>query len=298
MIPSGNILAFYDFINEREQIRLNKEAGLPYPWTLDPYLGEYKFTNVRREYDWTSAQLIKTFYEPHRHAYRRSILMNAALFRYFGTFEFAQAVGWQNAENFNFSEIKGTASLRLKRGEKVFTGAYVITNQGISAPKQEVVVDIFLKGLHEKLDDIIKVRDETHSWEAVAKEMSSIPGFGGTGFMVKEILLDTMYTNFWADDTNPSCYPKDYHTWTPVGPGGKRGVARILGIGDPGKSPNVSKEKCLEVIMEIGQAQSKYWKHEGPLFPTDIQFQLCEFDKYQRLLLGQGRPRSKYRPRK
>jgi hypothetical protein len=26
----------------------------------------------------------------------------------------------------------------------------------------------------------------------------------------------------------------------------------------------------------------------------DIQFQLCEFDKYERVRLGEGRPKSKY----
>ena len=33
----------------------------------------------------------------------------------------------------------------------------------------------------------------------------------------------------------------------------------------------------------------------GILAPTDIQFQLCEFDKYLRVKLEEGRPRSRYK---
>lgn len=39
------------FAEEREAIRLKKESGQSRPWTLDPILDKYKFTNVRREYD-------------------------------------------------------------------------------------------------------------------------------------------------------------------------------------------------------------------------------------------------------
>jgi hypothetical protein len=28
----------------------------------------------------------------------------------------------------------------------------------------------------------------------------------------------------------------------------------------------------------------------------DIQFQLCEYDKYERVRLGQGRPKARYEP--
>jgi hypothetical protein len=163
--------AFFDYLKEREEVRLRKEAGLSVSfeekkWTDDPILSTYKFTNVRRHHDRTSNQLREIFYNEHFNDDRRAILMNCALFRYFGTWEFAEAVGWQEYDDFDFEGIKELASERLAERERVFTGAYVITNQGISAPKQEVVVDIFLQGLHKKTPELVKLAATTQSWGA------------------------------------------------------------------------------------------------------------------------------------
>lgn len=288
--------AFFDFINERESIRLRKEAGDFFPWTKDEILQSFKFTNVHRHHDRTSRELRERFYERYYNDDRRSILMNCALFRYFGTWEFADAVGWQDYDGFNFQGVIDIANQRFRDGLRVFTGAYVITNQGISEPKQEVVVNYFLKALHEATPRLLEIAQRTQKWEKVADEMRRINGFGGTGFMTKEILLDTTYTGFW-DRKNQSpdgsfSFPMDWGTWTPIGPGARRGAARVLG---DDSASSVSEGKSLWVIQELLSWVPMLWKHPSELVPTDIQFQLCEFDKYERVRLGQGKPRSRYR---
>lgn len=295
-----NLGAFFDFMKEREAIRLRKEAGRQPPYTQDEILSQYKFTNVRRYHDRTTTVLREEFYNPHFHADRSSILMNCALFRYFGTSEFAQEIGWTEYLDFSekFEEIKEIAAERLAARERVFTGAYVITNQGISAPKQEVVVDYFLKDLYDSVPSILAVVQMTRNWKDVAERMSTIKGFGGSGFMTKEILLDTMMTSFWTNenlfDGNAVSYPDDYGSWTPIGPGGLRGAARVLGHDHP--EGVVKQDKALSVIKALWAVQKDHWPSEyGELWPTDIQFQLCEFDKYERVRLGQGRPRSRYK---
>lgn len=307
MLAASN--QFFEYLGERERVRLRKEADLRAledgedpqgpPWTNDPILQRYKFTNVRRHHDRTSMELRKRFYEKHYDDDRRSILMNAALFRYFGTWEFADAVGWQDYETFDFEGIKAIASERLAARERVFTGAYVITNQGISAPKQEVVVDHFLKVLHANTPFVIHHAAISQSWEEVARLMREYKGFGGTGFMTKEILLDTTYTGFWekqvrSHDGGSFSFPKDWLSWTPIGPGALRGAARILG--DNSAKP-VTNATAFQVIMDLYELQGVMKPHDidGDLSPTDIQFGLCEFDKYERVRLGQGRPRSTYR---
>lgn len=294
--------AFFDYLNEREEVRLRKEAGLSVgfdvkAWTEDPILQTYKFTNVRRHHDRTSDQLRKLFYGKNFHDDRRSVLMNCALFRYFGTWEFAEAVGWQDYEDFDFDGIKDLAADRLADGERVFTGAYVITNQGISAPKQEVVVDIFLKGLHAATPNLIQLTTVSQSWEKVATSMRTLMGFGGTGFMTKEVLLDTTYTGFWdsvfeSPEDGTFSYPRDWWEWTPIGPGALRGAARVLGATD---QSSLKEAHAGQVIQELYQHQKQWFTHPFKLAPTDIQFALCEFDKYERVRLGQGKPRSRYR---
>lgn len=288
--------AFFDFINEREEVRQRKLAGFSFPWTDDPILRAYKFTNVHRHHDRTSMELRERFYERYYNDDRRSILINCALFRYFGTWEFADAVGWQDYDKFDFQGVIDIADQRFRDNLRVFTGAYVITNQGISAPKQEVVVNYFLKDLHKATPRLLEIAQRTQKWEKVAEEMRRINGFGGTGFMTKEILLDTTYTGFWErKDQSPDgsfSYPMDWKTWTPIGPGARRGAARILG---DDSASSVSEGKSLWVIQELLSWVPMLWKHKSQLVPTDIQFQLCEFDKYERVRLGQGKPRSRYR---
>lgn len=289
---------FFAYLRERENVRLRKEAGDFFPWTSDPILREYKFTNVHRHHDKTSRELRRLFYTPNAGAKLETILMNCALARYFGTWEFAQAVGWQEYDAFDFDFVEKLAARRLAQGKRVFTGAYVITNQGISAPKEQVVVRYFLQALWEKTPSLVAVARQTQSWKLVADQMRMINGFGGSGFMTKEILLDTTYTDFWkdqSDDEGPMSHPEDWMNWTPIGPGARRGAARLLGRSH--EKPTTEGEAGLVIANLLDESRSSmFWPSEwSPLCPHDIQFALCEFDKYERVRLGQGKPRSKYR---
>jgi hypothetical protein len=84
--------------------------------------------------------------------------------------------------------------------------------------------------------------------------------------------------------------------WTPIGPGARRGAARVLG--DDSATP-LKESKAFSTIMYLlmeSQLNPSHWPNEWEaLCPHDIQFQLCEFDKYERTRLGQGQPRSRYR---
>ena len=53
------ILAFFNFCREREQIRVNRERGLPKPWSKDPIFQKGRFLNVFREDDRVSKSIIK-----------------------------------------------------------------------------------------------------------------------------------------------------------------------------------------------------------------------------------------------
>ncbi len=289
---------YFAYIKEREAIRTRREMGQDWPWTDDLILQEYKFTNVHREHDRTSRELIDRFYSPNESEARETILLNAVIYRWFGTWEFASALGWTNWHEYDHEAIKMLAHWRMEHKYRVFTGAYVITNGGILGPKVDVIIDYYLTPFRNRIPELIDelfVQGESHSWERMAKMMSSSPGFGGTGFMTKEVLLDTTYTNFWwVYHPSKFAMPSDWWTWTPVGPGARRGAARILG--DDTAKP-ISAKHSLDLIISLVVKQDEIEWSEGfkRLCPHDIQFGLCEFDKYERVRLGQGRPRSRYR---
>lgn len=297
---------FFNYVNAREQVRRQKAAGQPWPWTDDPILQNYKFTNVCREHDATSQELITRFYGPHENDDPRSILLNAALSRYFGRWEFMAAIGWQDYETYDKEYVLENARYRRDKKQPVFTGAYVITNGGIAAPKEVVVLDHYIDDLYSAIPSLVEVAQVTMSWEEVAKQMRYINGFGGSGFMTKEVLTDTTYTNFWKhggvmliSPGRPAIrsLPKDWWSWSPVGPGAARGVARVVGHDNiySVEAQSIRRNKSLAQWVMLELSRNSREAVGINLAPHDIQFALCEFDKYERVRLGQGTPRSKYR---
>jgi len=279
---------FYNFINEREAIRIRKQQrGSPPSWTDDPIFQQFKFTNVQRFQDRTTQWLVKNMYDPNRDRPHEEILRNCAMFRYFGTIEFARAVGWR--KRWNPTQVAQVAKNMRARGEKVFTGAYVITNANIQGPKEEVICHRFLTPFHEACPRLIKIAKDHKRWSLVFMAMRPILGFGGTGFMAKEVLQDALLT--------PALhYVQDRDTWSPITIGSLRGLNRVF---DRVIETRVDQ---LTALIEMRQLRTMSKHHGARYLPKlslhDIQFQLCEFDKYERVRLGQGRPRNRYTPSK
>lgn len=283
---------FFHYLKEREKIRKLKLEGVRPPnLTADPILATYKFTNVSRHYDRTTQWVYKNWYFPHRGEHSGISLgvqaFNCALFRYFGTMEFAEVIGYQ--KDFNPQYLIDKASERRLSGKKVFTGAYIITNGGISAPKEEVVVKNYLAPFWENRQKIVDIALESQSWERTLDFIGRLNGFGP--FMRKEVGLDMMYT-----DVLKEC--DDRHSWSPAGPGAIRGLNRLL---DREVEDSMTQKEALDhmrYLLPIVRKEMESVPHMHDVMldfgVTDVQFCLCELDKYCRVLKNEGRPRSRY----
>lgn len=281
-----NARRFYAFMNEREAIRLRKEAGEPWPWTQDPILQKYSFTNVKRLHDRTTQWLLKNRYTPNADRPGGEIIFNAALYRYFGTIEWAEAVGW--VRRWDPSKVAALARARLDAGERVFTGAYLVTNAGHKGPKEEVLCHKFLTPVWKAREYLTMRTTETGLWRVLVEELRNFEGFGGTGFMAKEAVQDVMLTPLLANCT-------DRYTWSPCGPGARRGLNWAYG-----RSPekNIPEQQCVEEMHELLLLHKRHAVGLPMLEMHDIQFQLCEVWKYMKVELGLGRPRKMYKPEK
>lgn len=275
-----NTKQFYGFMTERENIRLLREQGEPAPWTEDPVLREFKFTNVKRHHDRTTRLLWAEFYGKHEKAKAMEILLNCTIFRYFGTIEWARAFGWTDKWDKRARDhaVK-LCGARMAAGEVVWTRAYMIPNCGDSRPKVEVVSDIVGAAWNlYQMPDLWSM----NTWQAMAEHMQSVNGFGP--FMAKEVLLDYILATGWV--------PRDWETWTPMGPGARRGASRIV---NDGRLEPMSEKAALEICRKIYAERKTYWKGVD-LDLTDIQFQLCEYDKWLRAHRKEGRPKNKFIP--
>jgi 5-hmdU DNA kinase, helical domain len=277
---------FFAFMAAREQLRLRKEAGEPWPWSDDEILNTYKFTNVKREHDRTTRWMRKNWTGPHENAPSGEIIFNCALFRYFGTAEFAAAVGWQTSYNPEY--VIEIARRRHQNGLPVFTGAYIIPSLGQRKPKHEAVCRVILGAVWKDREQLAEIAATTRSWRAVAVGLSRLPGFGGTGFMAKEVLQDVIQTRVLAGAT-------DRNTWCPAGPGARRGLNRIFTR--PVRAQIAEARALREMLALFAAAPTRLPSFMPSLELHDIQFQLCEFDKYERVRCGEGRPKALYRRR-
>lgn len=291
---------FFKFMREREGIRLAKLAGMPREeWTTDPILARYKFTNVKRSHDWTTKTLLEKFYAEHVRGVERptELLVNCTIARFFGLAETVLEIGWcDGGIEHTVGRIQEVVRARYGRGDAVFTGAYIVPNCGDTRPKHEIVIDVVRDvdglGFGAWFHDQVTFKD-------FIGFLKQVKGFGS--FMGKEVILDFIAASGWR--------PSDWDTWTPIGPGACRGASRVKNdTSDPPGSlfPELKEKAALEVVRSLYQSyltncidgSFTLWPKDWvALDLCDIQFQLCEFDKYMRAAREGGRPKARYVPR-
>lgn len=259
------------WIQERDRIRAAKEAGAPKPWTADDLLRDYRWCNVRRMDDRVSRWLRAHWYDPETPA--RVQLTGALL---------ARLINWPDALAEIRSQPLGVARDRLNaraaRGEKVFTGAYVVPGaQGES--KVDTVTNLV-----QRISGSVEIFRRTTmvgTWEYLTR-------YDGLGsFLAGQVVADLAFLPLGLG------WP-DRETWAPLGPGSRRGMNRLLGR--PKDVPMNQREldKQLPGLIEVLRPSvDDIWRDRG-LVAMDVQNCLCEFDKYRRLTLGEGKVRSRY----
>jgi hypothetical protein len=280
----------WDYIRRREEIRLARLAGRPWPWTKDDILRRFKFTNVKRIHDKTT-QAFLIDYQANRKATKSIALYNCGLRRFTGTVEAAKMLGWVQKHDTQW--IGEAEHILYERAPKAnfWTGAYMVRGGAKGVPKYVAVGD-YLGALWAKASEITDRMEEERSWRAGYYILKTCYGFGGNGFMGKEVLQDYLLWRACRGGAPLS----DEDTFTPVGPGARRGLNRLLGRD---LLAPMKEEDGLADIWKLRAVIDPLWVgyFKAPsLTAHDIQFCLCELDKYERVRLGQGRPRSTYRP--
>ena len=279
---------YFYWINERHAIyqrRIKKEQA---PWTTDPILQNFKFTNPFRENDRVTVWMRNNWTKPNDNKSWAEIVFNCCLFRMIGTVEFAEEHGWVEFDStWNPLHSKQLISDMISQKKRTFTGAYIITNQGLKLPKAEVVIDHFLKPIYKDSDKIAEVAKSTRSLQETHEFFKQYRGWGGGGFMSYEVVTDLNYTPVLR-------YAEDRFEWANAGPGAIRGLNRIHQRELKKGMSQIQANHEMQLLLEDAK---EFILPHVPLAEVDmrtIEHSLCEWDKYERVLHGQGKPRSKY----
>lgn len=287
------------WVTEREAIRLKKVGGMPAPWTKDPVLGKYRFCNVRRNDDTVTQWIHEKWLWP-----------NGGTPNLWFAMVVARLVNWpatlgvltpavfdlmkrgrkgQPEHEVNWDPdlfVSYMHELRLE-GRKVFSGAYIVSTNGRQMDKAEYLAQHVLSPLWAGRDHIVPKHGDT-----LAEFHSYLMQANGLGnFMAAQVVADIKY-----DERGPLFKAADWHTWAAPGPGSKRGLLRLLGRQHTENISDSAWTGTFSFLLPLVNAALPATTFDGNLTGQDLQNCLCEFDKYRRTQLGQGRPRSTYIP--
>lgn len=307
---------YWYFLHERMRIYekrvLNNE---PAPWTEDPILQTYKFTNVLRDMDkcsiYVKNNILAKIDEPVEdlELRKKSVLLNIMIYRLWVNTETYEITGFLDLADPNmlnkWEDAKKVLLQRREDGVSNFTNAYVVcclksketdTMSSVNKTYNAVcLIDFWIKNIDEIYKKAII---DAKCLQDQVMYFAGLPCVGM--FTAYEYACDiTMTTRYcknhlveWSQDNG-----------TNVGPGALRGINYIF-IDKGGMSPY----ECIIYMRSI-------WKHEmqkrgyyedfvralpkemnGEIDLRVIEHCLCECQKYNKALEGTGRPRVHFKP--
>lgn len=269
---------FLAFVREREAVRQRKEAGEPSPWTTDPVLQTYRFCNIRREDDRVTRWIGENWRDPH--ADDPDLWFAMVVARFVNWPDTLAEVGYPVP--WNPKRWLKVAHERKAKKQKIWTGAYMIRADSgrPRGDKAEYQSESVFGPLWKKRKQLRPQPGDTlNSYHML---LGMFHGFGS--FLAAQIVADLKYAP-------PLNRASDWMTFAASGPGSRRGLNRVTGREK--NSPWHEDEWRLEL------ARVQEWLNRGlgwsePLHAQDCQNATCEWDKHERVRLGEGRPRAKY----
>ena len=267
------------WIEERERIRhLKEELKQDPPWTEDPILKEFKFCQVFREDDRTTRWFRTHMREPLRNS--PDVFMATIAFRFFNLIETGRTL---LDNNLHIEWDRPKAIEEIKKNPKWITGAYIVK----SPNRMDKVTGVTecVSHLWDDRENIIKQLESFTTLEEAWKFLMQYPYIGP--FVSYEMVTDLRHTYLLENAT-------DICSWGNPGPGAMRGLNRLTGR--PLEFCKRSWDWHSEMLDLYDWCSQKLdlSKLNYPFEMREVEGGLCEFDKYSRILKGQGRTRSVY----
>jgi hypothetical protein len=292
---------FFETARERYRMMLRKNIAaeadtilqdtiLDRRWSDDPIFQEFRFCNVFREDD----KVTKWFREHVRNplgARRADQVRAAVVFRWFNNIATGEQLEtFFLLENWRHEEARGLVQLMADRGERILNPAYMIK----SPPGMNKTTGLF-QCIANVLDDLEMITTEMMEGSSLQKAHTLLQRYPYLGpFMAYQMICDLRFTGVLGHAT-------DINTWTAPGPGSARGVGRMF-FSDVARY-NYNSERDQELLCDKMRyllecsREATFWPTEWPKWElSTVQHWCCEYDKYMRVLLGEGTPKQRYRP--
>lgn len=315
-VSTINLELFFSTMKERQDMFFKRFNKKPMPWTDDEILSENKFTNIYRELDrqsqWLITNILLKLDEDGECL--KDLFYYIILFKYYNNNEFfdlwkglgTTMNGLPKRENYNPDFFYTRMLETRKKGVNPFTIAYP-TNTVVCTGKSRDYCFAYkvIPELISNIDNIFEIY-QTKSLKHFIKSLESLPSV--STFLAHEFFQDFTYiTKYCSNNT----FKYDQNDYTNVGPGCEVGIRLIF----PNLQTKNEKVQAIHdlrdlsptLLSELGDFKylhfnkvnkEYYFSEEWNLTLHNIEFWLCEYSKYWKMLIGKGKQRSKYKQNK
>jgi len=267
---------YWIFAKKRQDVFFSRINGEIYPWSDDPILQKYKFTNAYRASDRVSQYLIKeVLYKGDQSS--SEVFFRCLLFKLFNKTEtwktLVTNLGELSRRNFSFKNYDRVLTDAMKRGESIYSAAYIMPSRGIPSghnKKHRMHLELVSKMLSDELPEKIS---NAESLKEVYELLLAYPGIGR--FLAFQYAIDLNYSNI----INFS--EMDFVV---AGPGAKNGISKCFSDTAGFSDEDLIKHMADSQYDEFRRLDLEFQSLWGrPLQLVDCQNLFCEIDKYSRV---------------
>lgn len=269
--------SYWKFAALRQDVFFSKIENNKFPWTDDPILSKYRFTNSYRAADRVSQYLIKeVIYNPNLSDSPKEVLFRILLFKLFNKIEtwelLKKSIKDITYEDFDFKRYDDVLNKAMNQKKTIYSAAYIMPSVRIFGHSRKhsnhlKLIDFIIK------NDTVKQLMDTNKMQQAFDIIKEFPGLGN--FLAYQILIDINYSNIIDFSESEFVVP---------GPGALGGISKCFK--DTGGLSNVEIIKLMldrqELEFErLGLSFKTLWGRSLQLI--DCQNLFCEVDKYARV---------------
>lgn len=274
IVGSEVLRSYWTLAAERQRVYHARLRGEPAPWTDDPVVAHYRFTNAYRAADRVSQDLIRVTYGGSQRP--RDLLFRILLFRFFNKpqtwLAFEEARGELIAREFDVDQYAAILDDRLARGERVYSAAYIMPPPPFGERRKHrnhlrLIEHMLASGLERDLA-------AATSLEEVFARLTLFPSLGP--FLAYQLTIDLNYSTLIDFDEND---------FVVAGPGALSGLAKCFP-----DARDIDPAVLIRIMVETQEEQLNFYRIDfknlfgRPLKLIDCQNLFCETDKYARVM--------------
>ncbi len=268
--------SYLRFAVERQNIFWRRLEGQSAPWTCDPILLKWKFTNAYRVLDRVSQYLLREVInegsQKEEELFFRIILFK--LFNKIETWELLRShLGEISWRTYDFDKYDSVLTQAMQAGKAIYSMAYVMPSGNTAYGEMKKHRNHLRLLEHMMQSDLPEKFSKAETLQSVYEQLLAFPSIGK--FLAFQYAIDLNYSDL-IDFSEMD--------FVVAGPGARDGISKCFAAGD--------KYTDEDIISLVCENQEDLFEHAGLEFRylygrnlqlVDCQNLFCEISKYARI---------------